>query len=243
MNDQDFDQYLTRRLRAYTASAVASAARESTPRWHQPKDARARGWVLLLTGGVSAILAAALTVGLLFGIGRLADRPAGAETHSGINAGDSADADALFATTKTCHAVLNGRYSISVSYPGSWYVAPAIPGVGGCIWFAPVKLTIPRPFNTAPPNAVIVFGAHGGGPEMPPSWLSRTDLIVAERSAVRVEKEVDDVLRYEYSVPLELDGAPTLVAATSDENPGKYGLNKAILDRMMSTLVLTGTQQ
>lgn len=68
-------------------------------------------------------------------------------------------------------------------------------------------------------------------------------MVWGERSVSRDEVRLGDgSLEYRYIIGfgVESDAGPTLVATTSDTDPGDYDTNKASLDVMVRTFDLTG---
>jgi hypothetical protein len=68
-------------------------------------------------------------------------------------------------------------------------------------------------------------------------------MVWGERSVSRDEVRLGDgSLEYRYIIGFggESDAGPTLVATTSDTDPGDYDTNKASLDVMVRTFDLTG---
>jgi hypothetical protein len=70
-------------------------------------------------------------------------------------------------------------------------------------------------------------------------------IIGRTQPAVRVEYEASGARRYVYQVQLgpTPEEGPNLLVETSTEMGGDYELNKAVLDRIMATMELTGTIQ
>lgn len=154
--------------------------------------------------------------------------------------------EGLFAETTECHVELAG-HTVTITYPVTWSTNEASgDDFLACIWFAPEPIELPVPLATRPAGVAITFGSAGGpfGSWSTPALAA--DVTIAGREAIRVEElggastEGDGLPQLVYQIALgetPTDG-PTLVAVTSEEDFGDYGLNRAVLDRMMALLTI-----
>jgi hypothetical protein len=172
-----------------------------------------------------------------------------APTASPLDVAASLEADRLFATPQRCELTLAG-HRVSITFPGAWSTNDVVDGSGGisaCVWFAPNDLVIPDPLTQAPEGVAISVGSVGGPAKFSHEWISREETTIAGRPAWRVEESAaspsnadEETLQLVYWISLaatSTDG-PTLVARTATEEAGNYVLNKAVLDRMMASLVV-----
>jgi hypothetical protein len=112
------------------------------------------------------------------------------------------------------------------------------------MWLAPNELDVPDPLTSRPSGVVITIGAVGGGPETGGEALSSAVVVIAGRTALRVEELLVSGSRPTatllYWVPLAPDsGGTTLVAMTEDTGGANYELNKAVLERLVSSIRIT----
>jgi len=154
---------------------------------------------------------------------------------------ESPEADELFAEVATCTSEEGGYI---VSYPTAWYTneggeAP------GCSWFGPQRIT-PQGSMTLvavrPVLAPIEISVMRTGLGQILEWprLLHEEVTVAGFEASRIEDLIpaDPAWRsYGYQAWLDEDPAGLkLMAGTSSQAEGDYHLNRAVLDRMMTTL-------
>ena len=153
----------------------------------------------------------------------------------------SAEADALFDDTQTCANDVGGY---SVEFPATWFTNE--PGEAPpCSWFSaqsPESGTARLVALSAPAHVPIWIKIFEGGIGQIPEWprLLTEEVAIDGLGGHRTEDLAPGrppELMYGYSV--WLDANPTglkLTAGTSSAADGDYELNKAVLDRMMSTL-------
>ena len=149
--------------------------------------------------------------------------------------------DALFTETHTCEVTL-ADVDLEVTFPVSWSASASAADQTRCTRFASGEVA--ESSSSVIGGAAISFGAVGGpeGPRLPSEEeLSRQHRRVADMQAMRVEvADAETKLRhltYWIAAGPEPEGGPTIVASTSSDNtPGSYALNKAVLDRMMKEL-------
>jgi hypothetical protein len=159
----------------------------------------------------------------------------------------NAEADALFLDRDSC---LNRQDGYQLEFPDSWYTNTEIRDVPACSWFSPEFYEVDD-FDELPEEiAIEIFWLEGergflGEP------ISREDVTVGLQAAVRVEvggtgeDPTGDGTSYEYVIRLgpTPEEGPNIVARTDTSMGGDYELNKAVLDRMMTTIEFVGTTQ
>lgn len=156
------------------------------------------------------------------------------------------DADALFVARDSCR---NPQDGYVLEFPGRWYTNTEIRDVPGCSWFAPTSFRA-GDFDERPDEiAIEIFwipgdrGFHG-------EIVSRQDGLVGGQYATRLlvagtPDDPDDGTSYEYVVQLgpTPEAGPNLVARTDTSMGGDFDLNRAVLDRIMSTMEFVGSTQ
>lgn len=165
---------------------------------------------------------------------------------------ESAEADALFATTDTC---LNEEDGYRLSFPASWYTNTQVGAVPACTWFAPVDFLAPALFAVRPefqpPDGVVIIvmgieGGYGGG-FFVSSYAVDELITIAGFGGQRRELVAEcfgpegcHTVPATYTYDANLGGpdqlGPWLVATTSSESSVEYELTKAVLDRMMASI-------
>lgn len=152
---------------------------------------------------------------------------------------DNAAADALFERPDTC---VNPDDGYSVSFPDEWYTNTATGDTPTCSWFTPEFFEVTTP-GEAPGDIWIRLSVFDGGygyTSLTEVYLSE-ELTIDGREARRDEFNPTptgdpDYRAYDYVIPFG-DRGPTFVAATSGDGAGDYELAKAVLDRIMASLV------
>jgi hypothetical protein len=139
-------------------------------------------------------------------------------------------ADALFETVATYKAEV-AEHVVDVAYPAAWFSAD------DCTWFDPQPRADPDADVVDPPPA-IQFGAV---PSAPLQGREPTSGVVDGKPWIRTfesTREEDVLVRHlVYYITLDpLEGAPTMVAATSTSAPNDPELNAAVLDRIVERL-------
>jgi hypothetical protein len=146
------------------------------------------------------------------------------------------EADGLFLDRTTC---TNPDDGYRVAMPADWVTNTAVGEVGACAWFAPTPFGLDGSSEVPDGVAIVVElvprDNYTGGSDPD---IDAEGLIGQTQPAFRV----NGADQYTYVVLLGPPGeGPTLLAWTSPELAGSYELNKAILDRMMSTMELLGS--
>ena len=156
----------------------------------------------------------------------------------------NAEADALFADRDTCS---NPGDGFAVNFPDSWYTNTEIGNTPACSWFSPEFFEVDDP-DIAPDEIQISIGMIDSalGYTSLTDVLSSEEGVIGGRTARRVEFNSDPVERpgyraYHYVILLGGSQAtgPTFVAHTDNEMASDFSLAKAVLDRIMATLVMT----
>lgn len=156
---------------------------------------------------------------------------------------ESAEADVLFDTPDACQ---NLEAGYEVTFPDDWYTNSAFADEPACVWFTPDFFTVDQNGEADPPvwiSLQLIEGDYGyvGTTE---SYFHEA-ITVDGRGAVRSEYNSFPMLdpdhrSYDYVIALG-DGpeefGPTFVAGVSSDIAGDYELAKAVLDRIMASLV------
>jgi hypothetical protein len=156
---------------------------------------------------------------------------------------ENAEADALFVEPDTCTNPLAGY---TVSYPDSWYTNTAAGDVAACSWFSPAFYELNED-GSRPEEIAIEIRVFEGAIGFIWVDLYTEDVVLdgfeARRYETGMTKEVSqptNQLMYAYLSYLgnESDGLK-LWAFTGTEYGGSYGLNQAVMDRIMASLEFT----
>lgn len=180
--------------------------------------------------------------------------PRPAPTTDGVPGGivvqPHAEADALFLDRDTC---TNPRDGYELEYPDDWWSNTEIGRHAPCVWYSPTYYTVPDP--SVVPDAIAITIERVPGDVGTLDELIRSDeVVVGGQAAVRVEERgaaggggvmPPEWRGYWYLVqlgPTPEDG-PNLLVRTATDMGGDYELNRAVMDRMMSTLEFFGSIQ
>jgi hypothetical protein len=169
--------------------------------------------------------------------------PSMVEGEGGFTYAANDDADALMDETFSCQNLDDGY---EVDFPAEWNTNAEFGEVPPCSWFAPTEYETGAP-GELPDDVAIEIKVIDGDRGYEGEVVRRDEgMIGATQPATRVEVvELGGVTAYEYVVQLgpTLEEGPNLVARTSSEMGGDFDLNRAILDRMMSTMEFIGVIQ
>ncbi len=156
------------------------------------------------------------------------------------------DADALFAVRDSCR---NPQDGYELAYPDDWYTNTEIRDVPACSWFSPSFYTVDDADAVPAEIAIEIFwtpGDRGATTDV----LASEDGLVGGQYATRIETagtaaDPAQGTSYEYVIQLgpTREEGPNLVARTDTEMGGDYELNKAVLDRIVSTMEFFGSVQ
>jgi hypothetical protein len=179
--------------------------------------------------------------------------PEGYVTQSGLpfSVLFSPAADDLFARPDTC---TNPEAGYTVTFPDDWWTNTAIGDVPACSWFSPTFFEVPDP-TVVPDEVVIVITVlttHAigmGGQELPVPEIESIDGRCALRNEqVGVGGGFMMLGSHSYGYDVWIEGtlcderelSVIAVARTGweiDEDAENYILNKAVLDRIMASMV------
>ena len=155
----------------------------------------------------------------------------------------NAEADDLMLDRFSCQNLDEGY---EVDFPAEWNANAEIGGVPPCSWFAPTEYSAGSGTEVPDEVAIEVFIVDGERTYGDAETEDRAEgYIGVTQPAFRVTVEDGDETSYEYVVQLgpTPEEGPNLVARTSSEMGGDFDLNRAVLDRMMSTMEFIGTMQ
>ena len=161
-----------------------------------------------------------------------------------------AEADALFLDRDTC---TNERDNYEVTFPDDWWTNTEIGKYPACVWFSPTFYEVPDE-NAVPDEIAIEIVWLDGDRGYLTEPVSHEEVIVGGQPAVRIEvlgtsestpDGRPDGMSYEYVIRLgpTPEEGPNLLVRTDTDMGGDYELNKAVMDRMMSTIEFFGSTQ
>jgi len=150
------------------------------------------------------------------------------------------DADALFVDRDEC---TNRQDGYQLEFPDDWWTNTEIARFPACVWFSPTFYEVTD--ETQVPDEIgitIEWFPDGIGRVDGADIVTREDVVVGGQAASRVEWD-DGSYWYAIQLGPTPEEGPNLLAVTSVDFGGDYELNKAVLDRMMSTIEFIGTTQ
>ncbi len=162
---------------------------------------------------------------------------------------DSAQADALFETVDTC---TNPVGNFTIAFPASWYTNATVGELPACSWFSPVPFEVSNVRDMPDSVAIVITAIDGGfGVINSPDYDLAETVSIGGRDGFRGEQigigyegggyeRIAPSYRYGVSFEPAPSLGPSLDAATSSEGAVDYVLNKAVLDRMMASLIYLG---
>jgi hypothetical protein len=159
----------------------------------------------------------------------------------GFSIAANPDADALFAQRNSCENLDDGY---AVDFPAEWNANAEIGGVPPCSWFASTEYETGAPETVPDEVAIVIVRIEGERTYGSAEVTDREEGFVGvTQPAYRATITSDDEVVYEYVIQLgpTPEEGPNLVASTSSERGGDFELNKAVLDRMLSTMEFIGT--
>ena len=168
--------------------------------------------------------------------------PSTIEGEGGFTYPANAEADALMDETFSCQNLDDGY---EVAFPSEWNANAEFGAAPPCSWFAPTEYEGGGPGEVPDEVAIEIFVIDGPREYLLEIIDQDTGLIGATQPATRTRVAGNDADAYEYVVQLgpTADEGPNLVVRTSSLMGGDYELNRAILDRMMSTMEFIGVIQ
>jgi hypothetical protein len=162
---------------------------------------------------------------------------------------DNAEADALFSRIDTC---TNPDGQFTVNFPADWYTNPTIGDLPACSWFAPRPFAISDISVVPDEIAIVVHTFEGGfGYVYAPKTTIRDDITIGGHEGYRFEQvgvsyegggfeALPPSYTYNASFGSPISEGPSMQAVTESEGASDYILNKAVLDRIMASLVFLG---
>jgi hypothetical protein len=159
-------------------------------------------------------------------------------TPSGFTVTPHPEADSLFLDRDDCENLEDGY---RLEFPEEWYTNTEIGDVPACSWFSAEFYEVDDP-NEVPDEIAITIEYVEGDSGSFEDAVSRESVIVGStQEATRVE--YDDSYLYQVQLGPTPEEGPNLVVTTTTEMGGDYELNKAVLDRIMSTMEFIGSVQ
>ena len=156
------------------------------------------------------------------------------------------EADSLFLERDDC---TNPQDGYQLQFPDDWWTNTEVARFPPCVWFSPTFYEVVDETQRPDEIAIEIFWLAGDRGYLTES-ISREDVMVGLQSAVRTEvvgtpDDMTEGASYEYVIRLgpTPEEGPNLVARTDTDMGGDYELNKAVLDRIMSTIEFIGTTQ
>lgn len=147
-------------------------------------------------------------------------------------------ADSLFLDRDECE---NRRDGYRLEFPDDWYTNTEYRDFPPCVWFSPTSYETDG--DEVPAEiAITVEWFPGDVGRHDADVVSTEEGEVGGQAATRTEWS-DDTYWYVIQLGPTLEEGPNLLFATSAEMGGDYELNKAILDRMLTTIEFIGTTQ
>ncbi len=159
-------------------------------------------------------------------------------TPSGFTVTPHPEADSLFLDRDDCENLEDGY---RLEFPEEWYTNTEIGDVPACSWFSAEFYEVDDP-NEVPDEIAITIEYVEGDSGSFEDAISRESVIVGStQEATRVE--YDDSYLYQVQLGPTPEEGPNLVVTTTTEMGGDYELNRAVLDRIMSTMEFIGSVQ
>jgi hypothetical protein len=148
------------------------------------------------------------------------------------------EADTLFLDRDSCQ---NLRDGYQLEFPDAWYTNTEYRNFAPCVWFSPTNYATDG--DSVPPEiAITVEWIPGDVGRTDADSLSTVEGEVGGQAATRTEWD-DDTYWYVVQLGPTLEEGPNLLFATSAAMGGDYELNKAVLDRMLTTIEFIGSTQ
>ena len=148
------------------------------------------------------------------------------------------DADALFLDRDDCENVEDGY---RLEFPEEWYTNTEIGDVPACSWFSAEFYEVDDPNEVPDEIAITIEYVEGDSGSFEDAVSRETVTVGATQEATRVEYE--DSYLYQVQLGPTPEEGPNLVVTTTTDMGGDYELNKAVLDRIMSTMEFIGSIQ
>ena len=149
------------------------------------------------------------------------------------------EADALFIERDEC---TNRQDGYQLEFPDDWWTNTEIARFPACVWFSPTFYEVIDETQVPDEIAIKIEWVAGDIGRVDADIVEREDVVVGGQAAGRVEWS-DDSYWYVIQLGPTPEEGPNLWAMTSADMGGDYELNKAVLDRIMSTIEFIGTTQ
>jgi hypothetical protein len=152
-------------------------------------------------------------------------------------------ADRLFVDADSCHNPVAGY---TLAFPDDWYSNTAVGTTPACSWFSPTFFEVDGP-GVPEEIAIVIRSFEGGiGFVHEPDYTVSDQFTVDGWNANRAEEVGGlgadgwlprSLFTYQYTIWASEDYLGLkVVAATSNDHPGDYERNKAILDRIVASM-------
>ena len=169
-----------------------------------------------------------------------------ADTDGELTVAPNPDADALFLDRDEC---INRQDGYQLQFPDDWWTNTEIARFPACVWFSPTFYEVTDQTRRPDEIAIEIFWV-GGDYGWTTEEFSRAEGLIGTQRGVRVEiagTQEDPATGTTYLYVVQLgptsEEGPNLVARTDTSMGGDYELNKAVLDRIMTTIEFIGTTQ
>jgi hypothetical protein len=167
-------------------------------------------------------------------------------TGGGFSVAVNPEADALFLERDEC---TNPQDGYQLQFPEDWWTNTEIARFPPCVWFSPTFYEVDDETQRPDEIAIEIFWV-GGDYGWFTEEFSREEVAIGTQRGVRAEiagtaEDSANGTTYLYVVQLgpTPEEGPNLVARTDTDMGGDYELNKAVLDRLMTTIEFIGTTQ
>ena len=148
------------------------------------------------------------------------------------------EADSLFLDRDDCENLEDGY---RLEFPEEWYTNTEIGDVPACSWFSAEFYEVEDPNQIPDEIAITIEYVEGDSGSFEDAVSRETVIVGSTQEATRVE--YDDSYLYQVQLGPTPEEGPNLVVTTTTEMGGDYELNKAVLDRIMSTMEFIGSVQ
>src|SRR5688500_15084560 len=159
-------------------------------------------------------------------------------TPSGFTVTPHPEADSLFLDRDDCENLEDGY---RLEFPEEWYTNTEIGDVPACSWFSAEFYEVDDPNEVPDEIAITIEYVEGDSGSFEDAVRRETVIVGSTQEATRVE--YDDSYLYQVQLGPSPEEGPNLLVTTTTEMGGDYELNKAVLDRIMSTMEFIGSVQ
>jgi hypothetical protein len=148
------------------------------------------------------------------------------------------EADALFLDRDDCENLEDGY---RLEFPEEWYTNTEIGDVPACSWFSAEFYEVDDPNEVPDEIAITIEYVEGDSGSFEDAVRRESVIVGSTQEATRVE--YDESYLYQVQLGPTPEEGPNLVVTTTTEMGGDYELNRAVLDRIMSTMEFIGSVQ